>query len=131
MLQHDCRVGRCYCTPISRLKLRDASVDSLDVKHHGSSVVLLFPEAIVEGRRVLPRGASRAHGAGQAAGRGAGRGESECGARAACRGEGVRLQIWGGRGGEQRTKNIFFMFVTWEVSQPEMSALKLFFLAKR
>ena len=43
-------------------------------------------------------------------------------------GRGLRLQIGGAGRGEQRTANIAYMFVTREVSQPEMSALKLYTL---
>ena len=45
-------------------------------------------------------------------------------------GEGATTDLGGG-GGEQRTENIEAMFVTREVSQPEMSALKLRLLSKR
>ena len=44
--------------------------------------------------------------------------------------EGATTDLGGG-GGEQRTENIMAMFVTREVSQPEMSALKLRLLSKR
>ena len=49
VLQHDFRVGRCYCTLISHLKLRDAPVDSLDVKPHGINAEFVLLEVIVEG----------------------------------------------------------------------------------
>ena len=53
---------------------------------------------------------------------------------AACRGEGAcdSTQVRGRRArGAERTRNMSFMFVTREVSQPEMSALKLNKLLKR
>ena len=69
--------------------------------------------------------------------RGAGCGpqEAERGERLRCarsmhRREGATTDLGGG-GGEQRTENIKAMFVTREVSQPEMSALKLRLLSKR
>ena len=66
-------------------------------------------QGLVEGLRDLPRVASRAHGAGRAAG-------PEAGGRRRAAGTGR---------GEQRTANMLSMFVTREVSQPEVSALKL------
>ena len=47
--------------------------------------------------------------------------------RVASRGEGATAGWWAGRGavGGQRTINMLFMSVTREVSQAEMSALKL------
>ena len=37
----------------------------------------------------------------------------------------VRPKAWGPRARAERTQNMAYMFVTLEVSQPEMSALKL------
>ena len=39
-------------------------------------------------------------------------------------GEMARLKAWGPRARAERTRNIWYMVVTLEVSQPEMSALK-------
>ena len=41
-------------------------------------------------------------------------------------GEKARLKAWGPRARAERTKNMRYMSVTLEVSQLEMSALKLF-----
>ena len=46
--------------------------------------------------------------------------------QAACTGEMARLKAWGPRARGERTKNMPPMFVTLEVSQLEMSALKFF-----
>ena len=72
---------------------------------------------LVKGPCRLPRVASRAHGTGQAAGRAAC--TQWAGERAAT------AEIRGEARGEQRTANMRFMSVTRDVSQPEMSALKL------
>ena len=90
-------------------------------------------ERLVEGRRGLARVASRAHGArgGLRATGGAERGERLRCARSMQAREADATTDLGGGGGEQRTENIKAMFVTREVSQPEMSALKLRLLSKR
>jgi hypothetical protein len=71
-------------------------------------------ERLVEGRRVLPRAASRAESAGRAA----------AGTREAASERGVHVQRDAVERA-QRTENMFFMSVTPDVSQPEMAALKL------
>ena len=73
-------------------------------------------QGLVEGVRVLPRVASRAHGAGRAAGREPGGGGRERGVHAVYRGEGTRSRLGAGRG-EQRTLNMRDMSVTRDVSQ--------------
>ena len=47
------------------------------------------------------------------------------------RGKGPTQGLWGPRARAERTWNIWYMFVTLEVSQPEMSALKFFKPVKR
>ena len=90
-------------------------------------------QELVEGRRALPRVASRAHGL---------RGELRAGRReaaqpsavhAACRGEGATADCGGGERGEaaQRTANMLRISVTRDMSQPEMFALKLRITRKR
>ena len=69
-------------------------------------------QGLVELVRVLPRVASRAHGAGRAAGREAGGGKRARLARSG-QGRGLRLQISGAkRAGAQRTENIWRMSVS-------------------
>jgi len=46
-------------------------------------------------------------------------------------GEKARLKAWGPRARGERTANMAYMFVTLEVSQPEMSALKFVKSLKR
>ena len=59
-------------------------------------------------------------GAGWREGLGCGGGTQE-----ACTGM-ARLKAWGPRARAERTRNIWLMVVTLEVSQPEMSASKFF-----
>ena len=80
-------------------------------------------QRLVERRRVLPRVERRAYGAG----RGCGPADGGDGVQRAVE---ARLQI-GDRTGVERTRNIWYMFVTLEVSQLETSALKSFRSLKR
>ena len=77
-------------------------------------------QRLVEGRRELPRVASRAHGAGRAMRAGWREAARERGVHAMCRGEGnhhVTADVTRTRCGEERTVNMWFMSVTREVSQ--------------
>ena len=90
------------------------------VKHgdHGRDARGVPAQGLVEGPRLLPRVASRAHGAGRAARVGRREAASERGLHAAGRGEGCDCRDQGRSArGAQRTRNMLIMFVTREVSQ--------------
>ena len=77
------------------------------------------PQRLVEGLRVLPRVASRAHGAGRGLRTGRRRLRGRAGRR-------LRLQMAAARGRGALALNMELMVVTRDVSQEEMSALKLY-----
>ena len=72
-------------------------------------------QRLVERRRVLPRAERGAYGAGRGAAREAG-GRRVTAVHAACRGGELDCRS-GARHGEERTTNIWYMFVTLEVSK--------------
>ena len=108
-----------------RLQIRSRARGEAHVEHeaHVCDAGGVEAQRLVERRRVLPRVGRGAYGAVRGAGpEGGGGGQPR--RTHSVQGE-ARLQI-GGRTGVERTLNMPYMFVTPEISQLEMSALKSF-----